>query len=121
MSATQYRQLMQEADVVVNPALKEAAVTVSFDSMTMGRPLICLDTTGYTRYFNSNYAIIIKPHSKKQVIQDLTESILRLTNPSERLLLGEKAKEAATRFCWKNHGLEICDTIFKAYSSFRQS
>lgn len=49
--------MMDRADVVINAALKEGAVTVSFDCMAMGKPLICLDTTGYTRYFTNEYAI----------------------------------------------------------------
>ncbi len=66
-----YRDLMRNADVVVNAALKEGAVTVSFDSMAMGKPLICLDTTGYTRYFTNDYAILIPRKGRTEVIQHI--------------------------------------------------
>ena len=66
-----YKDLMKNADVVVNAALKEGAVTVSFDSMAMGKPLICLDTTGYTRYFTNDYAILIPRKGRSEVIQRL--------------------------------------------------
>lgn len=59
ISMEKYKTLMADADVVINAALKEGAVTVSFDAMAMGKPLICIDTTGYTRYFTHDYAIII--------------------------------------------------------------
>lgn len=42
---------MKKCDAVINASLKEGAVTVSFDSMALGKPLLCIDTTGYTRYF----------------------------------------------------------------------
>ena len=45
-----YKRQLADADVVINAALKEGAVTVSFDAMALGKPLICIDTTGYTRY-----------------------------------------------------------------------
>ena len=42
----QYYSLLAAADVVVNASLKEGAVTVSFDSMAMGKPLIVSNMGG---------------------------------------------------------------------------
>ncbi len=111
-----YQQLMSKADVVINAALKEGAVTVSFDCMAMGKPLICLDTTGYTRYFTNEYAILIPRIGRKDVILQIKDAILRLTSPEERQQLGAKAKEAAQKFSWHQHGEEIRDAIMNAYS-----
>ena len=44
IATKEYRERMRMADVVINPSLKEGAVTVSFDAMSLGTPLICLDT-----------------------------------------------------------------------------
>lgn len=113
-----YKDLMKNADVVVNAALKEGAVTVSFDSMAMGKPLICLDTTGYTRYFTNDYAILIPRKGRSEVIQRLEEAMLRMTQPEERNKLGRKAQEVSEKFSWENHGMEIKDAIMKAYTSY---
>lgn len=110
-----YKSLMLQADVVVNAALKEGAVTVSFDSMAMGKPLVCLDTTGYTRYFTNDYAVLIPRKGRAEVIRHLQEAMLRLTDATERERLGARAKEASTRFSWEHHGKEIRDAIMKAY------
>lgn len=113
-----YKDLMKNADVVVNATLKEGAVTVSFDSMAMGKPLICLDTTGYTRYFTNDYAILIPRKGRSEVIQRLEEAMLRMTQPEERNKLGRKAQEVSEKFSWENHGMEIKDAIMKAYTSY---
>lgn len=112
-----YKGLMQNADVVVNAALKEGAVTVSFDSMAMGKPLICLDTTGYTRYFTNDYAVLIPRKGRADVIQYLGKAMMRLTDAEERERLGSKAKKVAKDFSWEHHGTEIRDVIVKAYNT----
>ena len=113
-----YKTMMDRADVVINAALKEGAVTVSFDCMAMGKPLICLDTTGYTRYFTNEYAILIPRTGRKEVIRNIKDGILRLTDSREREMLGRKAQEASCKFSWENHGKEIRDAIVKAYISY---
>ena len=110
-----YQQLMKQADVVVNAALKEGAVTVSFDAMAMGKPLICLDTTGYTRYFQGDHAICIPQTSRQEVIQSMTTGMIRMTDPDERYQIGKKAQMAARQISWKQHGQEIRDIILTTY------
>ncbi len=109
-----YKQLMERADAVINAALKEGAVTVSFDCMAMGKPLICLDTTGYTRYFTNEYAILIPQSGREDVIRNLSNAMLRLTDVSERLRLGDNARIASANFTWEHHGKEIRDVIMNA-------
>lgn len=113
-----YRRLMEKADVVVNAALKEGAVTVSFDSMALGKPLLCLDTTGYTRYFTADYAIVIPRASRQEVIEALCKGIECLTDPKVRALMGRKAQEASGRFSWEQHGKEIRDVIMNQYRAW---
>jgi glycosyltransferase involved in cell wall biosynthesis len=113
-----YKQLMNRADVVVNAALKEGAVTVSFDSMAMGKPLICIDSGGYTRYFSSEYAVVIPRTKRTEVIDSLTNAMIRLSNKDERKLLGQKAQKASLNFSWEHHGYEIREAIVSAYSTF---
>jgi glycosyltransferase involved in cell wall biosynthesis len=111
LSAEAYRQRMRMADVVVNAALKEGAVTVSFDAMAMGKPLLCVDTTGYTRYFKEDFSIVAPRTTRKEVIEKLAAGMLRLTDREERLKLGEKSKETAQFVDWNFHGKEIKHVI----------
>jgi glycosyltransferase involved in cell wall biosynthesis len=107
----EYRFLMAQADIVLNPSLKEGAVTVSFDAMALGKPLVAIDTGGYTRYFNPEYSIVVPRLDRDATINNLADAILRLTDKSLRLQMGEKARESATTFSWANHGKEIRNII----------
>lgn len=111
--ADDYRMLMQQADIVLNPSLKEGAVTVSFDAMAMGKPLVALDTTGYTRYFKPDFSIIIPREDRAKTINFFADAILRLTDPTLREQMGLQAKEAAKKITWQHHGEEIRDIILK--------
>ena len=115
-----YRKRMAESDVVINAALKEGAVTVSFDAMAMGLPLICIDTTGYTRYFTDDYAIMIPRTSREEVISGIKDGMIRLTNPDVRQRMGINAQAAASRITWEQHGLEIRDVILNSYNCDRK-
>ena len=107
----EYYRLIAASDVVVNASLKEGAVTVSFDSMAMGKPLICLDTTGYTRYFSNEYAVVIPRTGRNEVIANLATAMERMTNADERKSFGEKAKNAGAQFTWQARGEEFKELL----------
>ena len=109
----EYYRLIAASDVVVNASLKEGAVTVSFDSMAMGKPLICLDTTGYTRYFSNDYAVVIPRTSREEVIDNLAAAMERMTSADERTAIGEKAKSAGAQFTWPARGEEFKELLMK--------
>lgn len=111
VSQEQYRMLMAEADVVLNPSLKEGAVTVSFDAMAMGKPLVALDTTGYTRYFRPDYSRVIPRGTRAATVKAFAEAILELRDPALRQTMGQRAAEASRAVSWSHHGREICDLI----------
>lgn len=114
VSMERYQEYIRNCDVVVNASLKEGAVTVSFDSMAMGKPLICIDTTGYTRYFSPEYAEIIQRNDRKSTIQALADSMLKLTDAHTRYEMGKKAQQAGNQFTWASRGEEIYAAITKA-------
>lgn len=114
VSMERYQEYMRNCDVVVNASLKEGAVTVSFDSMAMGKPLICIDTTGYTRYFSPKYAEIIQRNDRKSTIQALADSMVKLTDAHTRYEMGKKAQQAGNQFTWASRGEEIYAAITKA-------
>ncbi len=111
VSAQKYTKLMQQADIVLNPSLKEGAVTVSFDAMAMGKPLIAIDTGGYTRYFKPDYSVVIARRDRENVIRELSEAIIKLSDRELRLKMGRNAQKSANLFTWAHHGEDICDTI----------
>lgn len=113
VSMDEYYRLLAASDVVVNASLKEGAVTVSFDSMAMGKPLICLDTTGYTRYFSNKYAVVIPRTGREEVIANLATAMARMTDDGERKAIGEKARNAGAQFTWDARGKEFKELLIK--------
>lgn len=111
-----YYNYMQKSNAVINASLKEGAVTVSFDSMAMGKPLLCIDTTGYTRYFSADYAIIVQRENRTDTIRQLSDGILALTDESRRKEMGERARQAGKQFTWQTRGEEIYRAITEAWS-----
>lgn len=119
VSMDEYYQFMIDCDVVCNPSLKEGAVTTAFDSMSFGKPLICIDTGGYTKYFNNEYAIILQRKRRSEVIQMLASSILKMTDSSYRKQLGERSKSVSYEYTWEIKGQSIYETITNSYDKYR--
>ena len=117
----EYKKLMTDADVVVNASLKEGGVTVAFDAMSMGKPIVCVDSGGYTRYFNEDYAVVVDLTGRKEVIDELAKGMLKLTVPATREAFGSKAKDASELWSWERHGLEIRDVITECYENWIRS
>jgi glycosyltransferase involved in cell wall biosynthesis len=117
----EYCKKMATCDVVVNPALKEGAVTLAFDSMSFGKPLICVETGGYTRYFNDNYAVVIPLTYREKLISNLVEGILRLTNNKIRSKMGIKAQMDGMKFGWQQKGEQIYQKIIHCYNEFKEN
>lgn len=113
VSTDTYRSLMNDTDIVLNPSLKEGAVTVSFDAMAMGKPLIALDTTGYTRYFHSDFSIVIPRAGRNDTIDAFADAIIRLYDSSLRSQMAMQAQKAAKEITWQQHGEEIRDIILQ--------
>lgn len=115
VSMNEYFQRMADCDVVVNPCLKEGAVTTAFDSMSFGKPLICIKTGGYTRYFHDDYAVLVSLSNRSETISKLTEGVLQLTNKQERIKKGSIAKQMGKNFVWQKKGMQIQEVIKEAY------
>lgn len=111
VSSEHYRTLLSQADIVLNPSLKEGAVTVSFDAMAMGKPLVALDTGGYTRYFKPEYSIVIPRADRESSIKQFASALERLSDSRLRAAMAEAALAASESFTWANHGAEICKII----------
>lgn len=115
LAVTEYRKKLVECDVVLNPSLKEGAVTTAFEAMALGKPLICVDTGGYTRYFDNSCAIVIPREHRNQIINDLEQGILSMFDKNKRLMLGKEAKRRSLTYTWEDKGKSIYEVITKAY------
>ena len=117
----EYYQKMADSDCILNPSLKEGAVTTAFDTMSFSKPLICIDTGGYTRYFDNDCAIVIPRNSRDEIVKELSSAILRMTDPTERKRLGEEAHKRGMEYTWKDKGKSIYETIVKVYNEYKIS
>ena len=113
----EYENLLNKADVVINASLKEGAVTLSFDAVACGKPLICIDTTGHTSLL-SNCAIVLPQSGRDSTIQILANTISELVDPKKRIELKAKALENSEAFIWDKRGMLARDMIMKAYEKY---
>ena len=109
----EYQRHMASCDVVVNSSLREGAVTVSFDSMAEGKPLLCVDTGGFTRYFSEKYAIVLPRGHRAELVERMAEAMLQLADAPTRERMGAAARAAGGRFTWAAKGEEIADAFNK--------
>jgi len=114
VSKEEYYQFMANCDVVVNPTLKEGAVTVAFDSMSFAKPLICLNTGGYTRYFTNEYAVVLSMSDREELIDKLSSAIVKLTDKDLRKTMAERIIQVRDKFTWEEKGKQIRDVILKS-------
>ena len=114
----EYFQEMYMSDVVVNSSLKEGAVTVSFDSLRYGKPLICVDTGGYTRCFSDDFAIVLPRQDRDGLILAMTNALLYLTDKKKREMMGLISKAVGQKFLWEEKGKQIFQIIQKGYTNF---
>ncbi|MDR0894960.1 MAG: glycosyltransferase [Prevotellaceae bacterium] len=113
VSTAYYEALMRNTDVVINAALKEAGVTVAFDSLAYGKPVICIDTTGYTRYFNHTNTLKIPRGNRAETVQRLSQTILKLTDREMREQMAVDARNIAAQQTWEVRGKEFYDVIIQ--------
>ena len=107
-----YYSYIAQADVVVNPCFREGAVTVSFDSMAMGKPLICFDTGGYTHYFKPEYSRVIRGvKSRAEAVERLSEAMAELADKELAARMGAEAKRNSVLYDWEHKGIDIKELI----------
>jgi glycosyltransferase involved in cell wall biosynthesis len=115
VSMEEYMDIMKKSDVIINPTYKEGAVTMSFDAMALGKPLICIETGGYTRFFDEEHAIILKKEGRHKMIMDMKAAILKMTDEDLRNKFGKYALMKAKENTWEKKGKIICEEISNAY------
>ena len=116
----QYLEYMARSSIFVNPCLKEGGVTVLFDALTFGLPVICMDVAGASEIIDETCGIKIQPISPEQTVRDLAESLLTLVrNPELREKMGERGKERVKElFIWDKKGEMIKEYYAEIISNF---
>jgi glycosyltransferase involved in cell wall biosynthesis len=106
LSMQKYFDCMLESSVFVNPGLKEGGVTVLFDALSMGIPVICMDVPGASHVVDTQCGIKIKPVNPEQIISELSTAILKLSNdPELRRKMGEAGKKRVREhYTWEKKG-----------------
>jgi glycosyltransferase involved in cell wall biosynthesis len=107
VSTERYREEIANSDVVLNTCLKEGGVTTAFDCMTYGKPLICLDTGGYTDNFDDTCADIIPVNSREGTIKAIANSILSMRDSDKRRRYSYSMRQKGTQSDWEHKGVMI--------------
>jgi glycosyltransferase involved in cell wall biosynthesis len=108
VSMEEYEKKVRDADVIVNTCLKEGGVTSSFDCVKFGKPLICVDTGGYTNNFDNKSAIILpRKVSRSTMVQNLIFAINSMNDKEERIKLSLEIQKKADELSWKRKGDNI--------------
>ena len=102
---------MQNCDIVVNAALKEGAVTVAFDAIANGKPLVCIETGGYTRTLTSGMCEIVSKHDRQQTIHELFKGMERFCKSEERHTASDECHSMIKELSWETKGKAVRDAI----------
>lgn len=112
---SEYQQEMESCDVVLNACLKEGGVTNAFDCMKWGKPLLCVDTGGYTRNFDQKCAIILDQTDRDSLISKLADGMVTLQDQKVRQEMSRAMIEKGQKITWEIKGQQIRDEIIKAW------
>lgn len=115
ISMADYQEEMENCDVVLNACLKEGGVTNAFDCMKWSKPLLCIDTGGYTRNFDSECAIILEHTGRDALIRKLAEGMVKLQDQDVRRKMSQAMIEKGQKITWEIKGQQIRDEILKAW------
>lgn len=115
-SMEQYQTEMENCDAVINACLKEGGVTNAFDCMKWGKPLLCIDTGGYTRNFNEQCAVILPRMKREEQIQGLKRGILHLCDDETRKFMSANMVGQGSKISWDEKGKMIYKVIAEAWN-----
>lgn len=103
--AREYRR----TDVFVFPSLREGTPAVLIEAMSHGLPIIALDIHGARVLCDNSTAILIPVESKKQMMKDFRDAIVKLYNdPELRRTMGQAGRrKAEENYLWEKRGQTV--------------
>lgn len=102
-------ELLEEADVLVHPAIHDPGPTVLFEAMAAGRPLISLDMGSAD--IPDDVGVFLEPDSHAETVIALASTMSALAaDPDRRRQMGRAGRKAAeTTFNWTARAAQLAD------------
>lgn len=104
-----YIKELAESHVVLNPCLREGGVTLLFDALSWGKPVICLDVSGSSQLVTEKCGIRVRANNEQEAIEAIKEGLGRLA--SSQGLRQEMGREgrllAQSHHTWEQKGAFI--------------
>ena len=87
-------EFYQEHDFLVNTALRDSGCLVAMEAMSIGLPIVCVNSGGVRAMTNDDIAIRIEPQNYDNLVDEMAKGIEYLIkNPKEREEMGKRAYE----------------------------
>lgn len=114
-----YFEYLSISSIFVNPNLKEGGVTVLFDALSSGLPVICMDITGSAEIITDDCGIKIKPINPEQTVNELATALMKLVNdPDLRKRMGDAGRRRVQEhYTWEKKGEFIRQIYEKVLSN----
>jgi glycosyltransferase involved in cell wall biosynthesis len=91
-------QLLVGQDCLVLPTLIEAGGAVLLEAMAMGLPVIATETGGPADYVDASCGVLVRPHSRADLIGGLADAMeLLASDPELRLRMGAAGRRKVER------------------------
>ncbi|MEJ2697184.1 MAG: glycosyltransferase family 4 protein [Candidatus Sulfobium sp.] len=101
VSQAEYRDYLAESAIVMNPCMKEGGVTVLFDALLSGKPVICLDVAGSSQIVTDECGMRVRLSTPEVTVAGLGKALATLA--SDRILR-ERMGEAGRILVSRQHG-----------------
>lgn len=106
-------ELYYKHDFLINTALRDSGCLVAMEAMSVGLPIVCLNTGGVRAMTNEDIAIRIEPQEYEVLVEKIAKGICYLIENSEvRKEMGKKAYEFINREYLYEHK---CEWLLKQY------
>lgn len=107
VSRQQVIQELQNSQIFLFPSLKEGGSWALIEAMSVGLPVICLDTSGMHVITDDSCAIRISPTTPEEVVNNMAEAVIKLVESKQlRKRMGENARTRIQEyFLWSQKGV----------------
>ena len=87
-------EFYKEHDFLINTALRDSGCLVAMEAMSIGLPIVCLNTGGVKCMTDEAYAVKVEPKPYAALVEEMAEGIAFLIeNKEKRIEMGEIAYE----------------------------